>query len=144
MPIKKLTKLIVLTCISSTFTLGAMIPKHVSAHHAPSHFIADLSEAMENASDTCEAALPSSMQSGQGIVAMVRSNCAVMVRHGYEALQKANLSPRGYNLATDSGFMRYMAAADRILSRDAAFMTSILTMVNTLHSLTKKKRLAVH
>ena len=65
------------------------------------------------------------MQSGQGIVVMVRSNCAVMVRHGYEALQNANLSPRGYNLATDSGFMRYVAAADRILARDAAFMTSI-------------------
>ncbi len=121
---QKLTRLIALAFISSTFVLNTVL-RTISANHAPDHFITNLSDAMQNASDTCEAALPSSIQSAQGIVTMARSNCAVMVRTGYEALKNANLSPRGYTLATDSGFMRYMAAADRVLAHDAAFMNSL-------------------
>ncbi|MGP1383503.1 MAG: hypothetical protein ACTS2F_08070 [Thainema sp.] len=56
---------------------------------------------------------------------MIRSNCSVMLHPGYEALENANLSTRGYKLSTDSGLMRYTSAADRVLTRDAAFMISI-------------------
>lgn len=122
---KKLTRLTALSCLSNAFMLSTVFVQNVSAHHAPNHFINDLSQAMENASDTCKDALPPSLQSGQGIAMMVGSNCAVMTRLGYEALQNANLSPRGYNLATDRGFMRYLATAERTLARDGAFMLSI-------------------